>query len=102
MKLISWNVHGIRAVRKKGTLTALIEKYKPDYLCLQETKAEQHQSEVDLPDYEEYWNSSTSKKGYAGTAIFCREPAEEALFELPSDIAKKYHVGPDAYGNPNA
>jgi exodeoxyribonuclease-3 len=102
MKLISWNVNGIRAVHKKGTLTALIEKYKPDYICLQETKAEQHQSEVELPDYEEYWNSSTGKKGYAGTAIFCREAAEEALFDFPNDIAKKYHVGPDKFGNPNA
>ena len=102
MKLISWNVNGIRAVHKKGTLIALIEKYKPDYVCLQETKAEQHQSEVDLPDYEEYWNSSTSKKGYAGTAIFSRETVEEVIFELPNDIAKKYHVGPDKYGNPNA
>jgi exodeoxyribonuclease-3 len=102
MKLISWNVNGIRAVHKKGTLTALIEKYKPDYVCLQETKAEQHQSEVELPDYEEYWNSSTTKKGYAGTAIFSREPAKETLFELPSDIAKKYGVVPDKYGDPNA
>src|ERR1700722_11060100 len=102
MKLISWNVNGIRAVHKKGTLVSLIEKQKPDYVCLQETKAEQHQSEVDLPDYEEYWNSSTSKKGYAGTAIFAREPAESVSFEFPSNIAKKYALEPDAYGNPNA
>jgi exodeoxyribonuclease III len=102
MKFISWNVNGIRAVHKKGTLVSLIEKQKPDYVCLQETKAEQHQSEVDLSDYEEYWNSSTSKKGYAGTAIFAREPAESVTFEFPSNIAKKYALVPDAYGNPNA
>ena len=102
MKLISWNVNGIRAVHKKGTLTELIEKQKPDYLCLQETKAEQHQSEVELPEYEEYWNSSTSKKGYAGTAIFAREPAEEVIFDFPSNIAKKYRLVPDKFGNPRA
>src|ERR1700733_2336508 len=102
MKLISWNVNGIRAVHKKGTLATLIEKQKPDYVCLQETKAQQEQSEVDLPDYEEYWNSSTTKKGYAGTAIFAREPAEDVVFEFPSNIAKKYHVGADTFGNPNA
>ncbi|HTR18559.1 MAG TPA: exodeoxyribonuclease III [Candidatus Paceibacterota bacterium] len=102
MKLISWNVNGIRAVHKKGSLKGLIEKQKPDYVCLQETKAEQHQSEVDFSEYEEYWNSSASKKGYAGTAIFCRDPAESVIFEFPSNIAKKYQLGPDKFGNPNA
>src|SRR6202167_4269220 len=102
MKFISWNVNGIRAVHKKGTLATLIEKQKPDYLCLQETKAEQHQSEVELSGYEEYWNSSTSKKGYAGTAIFARESAESVTFEFPSNIAKKYRLEPDTFGNPNA
>jgi exodeoxyribonuclease-3 len=102
MKLISWNVNGIRAVHKKGTLADLIKKQKPDYVCLQETKAEQHQSEVDLSEYEEYWNSSTGKKGYAGTAIFCREPAEEVIFEFPSNLAKKHDLTPDKFGDPNA
>jgi exodeoxyribonuclease-3 len=46
-----------------------IEKYKPDILGLQETKAEQGQAEIDLPQYEEYWNSA-EKKGYSGTAVF--------------------------------
>ena len=58
MRLISWNVNGIRAVHNKGLLVPFIEKYKPDILCLQETKAHQHQSEVDLLDYEEYWHSA--------------------------------------------
>ncbi|MDR3570699.1 MAG: exodeoxyribonuclease III [Candidatus Pacebacteria bacterium] len=102
MKLISWNVNGIRAVHKKGTLTALVEKQKPDFLCLQETKAEQHQSEVDFPGYEEYWNSSTTKKGYAGTAIFSRETPENISFEFPNELAKKYDLGPDSFGNANA
>ena len=64
MKIISWNVNGIRAVHKKGLLMPFIEKYQPDILCLQETKAQEHQSEIDLPEYEEYWNSAV-KKGYS-------------------------------------
>jgi exodeoxyribonuclease-3 len=54
MKIISWNVNGIRAVHKKGLLVPFIEEHKPDILCLQETKAQQDQSEVDLPEYTEY------------------------------------------------
>ena len=71
MKLISWNVNGIRAVVKKDLFMPFIERYDPDILCLQETKAEQSQSPVDLPQYEEYWNSAI-KKGYSGTAIFSK------------------------------
>ncbi|TSC70569.1 MAG: exodeoxyribonuclease III [Parcubacteria group bacterium Gr01-1014_46] len=99
MKIISWNVNGIRAVHKKGLLVPFIEKYKPDILCLQETKAEQHQSEVDLPDYEEYWNSA-KKKGYSGTAIFTKEKPISVQLDFPEDILKKYKLE-DKYGDPN-
>lgn len=102
MKLVSWNVNGIRSTHKKGTLVALIDSYKPDFVCLQETKAEQHQSEVDLPEYEEFWNSSTARKGYSGTAIFCRDQPESVVFDIPHNIAKKYALEGDGYGNPNA
>ena len=100
MKLVSWNVNGIRAVHKKGLFVPAVEKLKPDILCLQETKAEQHQSEVDLPDYEEYWNSA-KKKGYSGTAIFTKEVPEAVLLDLPEHLTKKYQMGDDSYGNPN-
>ena len=70
MKLISWNVNGIRAVLKKGFLSFL-EKEKPDVLCLQEVKAEREQLEFNPIDYEVYWNSAV-KKGYSGTAIFSK------------------------------
>lgn len=100
MKLVSWNVNGIRAVHKKGFLMPFIEEYKPDILCLQETKAHQHQSEVDLPDYEEYWNSA-QKTGYSGTAIFSKEKPLAVLFGLPERIAKKYKLVHDGYGDPN-
>jgi exodeoxyribonuclease III len=101
MKFISWNVNGIRAVHKKGLLVPFVEKYKPDFICLQETKAEQHQSEVDLPDYEEYWNSSSARKGYSGTAIFTKHKPVAVHLDLPEDIAKKYKLDGDGYGDPN-
>ena len=71
MKLFSWNVNGLRAVLSKGALQSYIEKYQPDILCLQETKAKQGQAEVDLPEYEEIWNSA-ERAGYSGTAIFTK------------------------------
>jgi len=103
MKIISWNVNGIRAVHKKGLFVPFVEKYKPDLLCLQETKAQKSQSEVDLEDYEEYWNSAT-KAGYSGTAIFANnktlgEPLSFFL-GIPEDIAKKAGLIEDKYGNP--
>ncbi len=101
MRIVSWNVNGIRAVHKKGLLIPLIEKAHPDVLCLQETKAQQHQSEVDLPQYEEYWNSA-EKKGYSGTAIFTKKRPLEVIFGLPEHIVKKYKVSGDIYGDPNA
>ena len=74
MKLISWNVNGVRAAVKKGLLDWL-ESEKPDILCLQETKAHKEQltSEI-LEDhgYHTYWHSG-EKKGYSGVATFSRE-----------------------------
>jgi exodeoxyribonuclease III len=103
MRIISWNVNGIRAVHKKGLFVPFIKKYAPDILCLQETKAERHQSEVDLPDYEEYWNSAT-RKGYSGTAIFIKKSLGKPLsvaLGLPEKIAKKFGLADDGYGDPN-
>ncbi len=100
MKLVSWNVNGIRAVHKKGLFVPFVEKMKPDIICLQETKAEQGQAEIDLPDYEEYWNSA-QKKGYSGTAIFSKVKPISVLFDLPDDIRQKYDMTGDGYGDPN-
>jgi exodeoxyribonuclease-3 len=100
MKIISWNVNGIRAVHKKGLLVPFIEEYKPDILCLQETKAQQDQSEVDLPEYTEYWNSAV-KKGYSGTAIFTKEKPLSIALNFPEKIAKKYKFS-DKYGDTNS
>lgn len=101
MKLISWNVNGIRSIHRKGTLAPFLHKVKPDIACFQETKAEEHQSEVDLPEYEEYWNSSTARKGYAGTAIFSKIKPLSLILGLPEDILKKYKLANDGYGDPN-
>ncbi len=99
MKIISWNVNGIRAVHKKNLFVPFVEKYNPDIICLQETKAEQHQNEVDLSEYEEYWNSA-HKKGYSGTAIFTKIKPLSIALDFPEAILKKYKLE-DKYGDPN-
>lgn len=70
MKFISWNVNGLRAVLKKGFLDIFTE-LDADVFCLQETKCQAGQVELDLPDYHQYWNYA-EKKGYSGTAVFTR------------------------------
>src|SRR3989338_3863397 len=103
MKIISWNVNGIRAVHKKNLFLPFVEKYSPDIICLQETKAQQHQSEVDLPEYEEYWNSAI-RPGYSGTAIFTRKSLPKPLsvtLGIPEKISKKYKLLKDSYGDSN-
>ncbi len=80
IKIISWNVNGIRAVLKKGFMD-FVKKHDPDILCLQETKAEKGQAVIDLPQYEEYWNSA-QKKGYSGTAIFTKTKPLSVQFDL--------------------
>src|SRR3989344_1904710 len=100
MKLVSWNVNGIRAVVKKGALQQFIKERQPDILCLQETKAERGQAEADLAEYEEHW-SSALKKGYSGTAIFTKTKPLSVVLGLPDDLCKKYKLEEDSYGDPN-
>jgi exodeoxyribonuclease III len=100
MKIVSWNVNGIRAVHKKGLFLPFLKKVKPDVLCLQETKAMEGQAEIDLPDFEEYW-CSAEKKGYSGVAIFTKHTPIDVRFGLPEDIAEKYGLDTDGYGDPN-
>lgn len=71
MKLISWNVNGLRACMGKGFLE-FVKEQQPDMLCLQETKMQQGQAEIPLHEtYQEYW-CSAEKKGYSGTALFTK------------------------------
>jgi exodeoxyribonuclease III len=89
MKLYSWNVNGIRAVLKRGQLHPFLQAHQPDILCLQETKAERGQIEVELPGYHEYWNSAI-KKGYSGTAVLSKEKPIAVVNGFPESFAKRY------------
>jgi exodeoxyribonuclease III len=83
LKIVSWNVNGIRAVKNKGFL-AWFQDENPDTLCLQETKARPEQLEDDLkapPGYHAYWNYP-EKKGYAGVAVYTREKPQEVKYGI--------------------
>src|ERR1700694_2521404 len=101
MKLYSWNVNGIRAVWNSGKFQQFIEQHQPDILCLQETKAHQEQSEVDIPGYEEFWHSA-DKKGYSGTAIFTKIKPLSVSFGFSEKVKKQFGEMTDNYGNPQA
>ena len=94
MKIYSWNVNGLRSVLNKGALQAMIKSEAPDIICLQETKAKQGQAEVDLPEYEELWNSA-ERAGYSGTAIFTKLKPLSVKNVLPTEINMT-----DEFGNP--
>ena len=70
MKLISWNVNGLRACVGKG-FTEFVEAQQPDILCLQETKLQAGQIDLPMEGYHAYWNYA-EKKGYSGTALFTK------------------------------
>ena len=82
MKLISWNVNGLRACVGKGFLD-FFHAADADVVCLQETKLQPGQIELDLPGYEQYWNSAV-KKGYSGTAVFTRVPPLSVSYGIGS------------------
>ena len=70
MKIISWNVNGLRACMNKG-FKEFLESENPDIICVQETKMQKEQANFNFEGYYEYWNSA-EKKGYSGTAIFTK------------------------------
>ena len=100
MKLYSWNVNGIRAVLKKDAFLPFIAKHQPDILCLQETKAKDHQVELELPGYRQFWYSA-DRPGYSGTAIFSKIEPLAVINGLPEDLITTYKVVGDTYGNAN-
>ena len=81
MKFISWNVNGLRACITKGW-QEFFDSADADFFCLQETKLQEGQIELNLPGYEQFWNYA-EKKGYSGTAIFAKQPP----------LSVKYGVG---------
>ena len=83
MKLISWNVNGLRAVLGKGFLDYVAQE-SPDILCLQETKLQPEQAVFDLPGYHRFFNSA-DKKGYSGTAILTRTEPLSVTYDFGGD-----------------
>ena len=84
MKFISWNVNGLRAIVNKNFLDVFNE-FDADFFCLQETKLQAGQIELDLPSYHQYWNYA-ERKGYSGTAIFAKEPALNVSYGMGIDL----------------
>jgi exodeoxyribonuclease-3 len=80
MKLISWNVNGLRACLNKGFMDFFMAE-QPDICCIQETKMQPEQADFELEGYEIYWNSA-DKKGYSGTAVFSKIKAESVRINL--------------------
>lgn len=80
MKFISWNVNGLRACMQKGFMD-FFNEIDADIFCLQETKMQQGQLELDLPGYHQYWNSA-EKKGYSGTAMFTKKEPIEVTYGI--------------------
>ena len=80
MKLISWNVNGLRACVTKG-FPDFFREANADFFCLQETKLQPDQIQLDTPGYTQFWNSA-EKKGYSGTAIFAKEPPLSVTYGL--------------------
>ena len=80
MKFISWNVNGLRAIVKKGFLDVFNE-FDADFFCLQETKLQEGQIDLELPGYYDYWNYA-EKKGYSGTAIFTKHKPIDVFYGI--------------------
>ena len=83
MKFISWNVNGLRASVNKGFLD-FVHNIDSDFFCVQETKLQEDQIELDLPGYEQYWNSA-KKKGYSGTAIFTKHEPLSVVYGIGAE-----------------
>lgn len=89
MRFISWNVNGLRAAVKKG-FEDVFFALDADFFCLQETKLQEGQIELDLPDYESYW-CYADKKGYSGTAIFTKHTPMSVNYNI--GIEEHSHEG---------
>ena len=87
MRFISWNVNGLRAVRKKG-FDDIFLSLNADFFCIQETKLQEGQIDIDFPGYESYW-CYAEKKGYSGTAIFTKH----------TPLSVSYNIGIEEHGS---
>lgn len=84
---------------RKDAFVPFIQKYQPDVLCVQETKAQPEDITLELPGYHQYWNSAV-KKGYSSTALFSKTEPVSVVNGLPQDIIDRYSMADD-YGDPN-
>ena len=89
MRFISWNVNGLRACMQKGFMD-FFEQIHADFFCVQETKLQEGQIDLDLPGYFQYWNYA-EKKGYSGTAVFTK--TEPVSVSLGIGVDKHDHEG---------
>ena len=91
MKIISWNVNGLRSVLNKGFLD-FFNKKDADIFCIQETKMQKEQADFDFPGYYEYWNCA-QKKGYSGTLILTKNMTENdnGIVCNTAEIAETYN-----------
>lgn len=87
MKLISWNVNGLRAAMTKG-FEDILKDSDADVFCVQETKMQEDQKTFAFADYYEYWNSA-EKKGYSGTAIFSKIKPLSVSYDFDDDVHNK-------------
>ncbi|MFI5051741.1 MAG: exodeoxyribonuclease III [Acidimicrobiales bacterium] len=100
MRLVSWNVNGIRAVQRKGLFDPFVAALAPDVICLQETKADEAQAGCTLDGYQQIWHPAI-KKGYSGTAILTRPHPLGVTRGLPKALVKKHGLADDVFGNPD-
>ena len=83
MKLVSWNVNGLRACVNKG-FSDFLAVAQADVVCVQETKMQKEQAEFEFPGYYEFWNSA-DKKGYSGTAVFSKTKPLSVKYDMGID-----------------
>jgi exodeoxyribonuclease-3 len=100
LRLVSWNVNGIRAVHGKDLFQPFLDEVQPDIICLQETKAQQEQSPLELEGYHEFWHSA-EKPGYSGTAIFSKIKPLSVTQGLAKRLETKHELNDDTFGNTN-
>ncbi len=84
MKIINWNVNGLRAILNKGDLTAFMAKEEPDIMAFEETKMQEDQLNHDFGSYFRYMNCA-EKKGYSGTMVLCKEKPLSVTYDIKGD-----------------
>lgn len=97
MRIISWNVNGLRSVLKKG-FYEIVEDFDADFICLQEVRALESDVELNLDAYHAYWHSA-EKKGYAGTMILAKKPALNVFYGMHDDYQDEGRILTLEYDN---